>query len=101
MPTSDERISTLEFDLKQFKTETLKAYTDMAYEVTILKGLGEDSIKRLAALQREMHERFDTLQNDIRYVRASVDERFKSLNDRLDTIVGSLAVIQQSLDKGE
>jgi hypothetical protein len=45
--------------LEQFRTETIKAYTDMAYEVTILKGLGEDSIKRLAALQREMNERFD------------------------------------------
>jgi hypothetical protein len=55
MATQEERLLALE----QFRTETIKAYTDMAYEVTILNGLGEDSIKRLAALQREMNERFD------------------------------------------
>ncbi len=26
MPTQEERLTTLEFDLKQFKTETIKAY---------------------------------------------------------------------------
>ncbi len=32
-------------------------------------------------------------------VELSFDERFNALNNRIDTIVGSLAVIQQSLDK--
>jgi len=59
MASTEERLSGLEFDLKQFRTETIRVYTDLVYEVTILKGLGEDSIKRLAALQREMHERLD------------------------------------------
>jgi uncharacterized coiled-coil protein SlyX len=59
MTTHDERITSLEFNLAQFKTETLKAYTDLVYEVTILKGLGEDSIKRLSAMRREMEARFD------------------------------------------
>ncbi len=65
MPTQEERLSGLEFDLKQFRTETLRVYTDLVYEVTILKGLGEDSIKRLAALQREMNARFDTITDEL------------------------------------
>ncbi len=98
MPTQDERIQTLEFDLKQFKTETLKAYTDMAYEMTILKGLGEDSIKRLAALERSMNQRFDALAEEIHNHNAILTQNTSVLNEhtallmqilkRLDTLQG-------------
>ncbi len=30
MPTQEERLTTVEFDLKQFKTETIKAYGETA-----------------------------------------------------------------------
>ncbi len=79
MPTPEERLATLE----QFKTETMRAYTDMAYEVTILKGLGEDSIKRLAALERTMNQRFD------------------AVDTRLDDITSQLALVLQKLDEGK
>jgi hypothetical protein len=55
MPTQEERLASLE----SFRTETLYAYKDMAYEMTIVKGLGEDSIKRLAELRREANQHFD------------------------------------------
>jgi hypothetical protein len=89
MASTEERVSALEFDLKQFRTETIKAYTDMAYEMTIVKGLEEDSIKRLAALRTEMQE-----------FRAEVNNRFERLDTHLDGIVGQLALVLQKLDKG-
>ncbi len=66
---------------------------------TLTPIIESNSIKRLAALERNMNERLDSMQQDIRYVQATVDERFTFLNNRIDGIVGSLAVIQQSLDK--
>jgi hypothetical protein len=89
MASTEERVTALEFDLKQFRTETIKAYTDMAYEMTIVKGLEEDSIKRLAALRTEMQE-----------FRAEVNNRFEHLDTRIDGIVGQLALVLQKLDKG-
>ena len=89
MASTEERVTALEFDLKQFRTETIKAYTDMAYEMTIVKGLEEDSIKRLAALRTEMQE-----------FRAEVNNRFERLDTRIDGLVGQLALVLQKLDKG-
>ena len=89
MASTEERVTALEFDLKQFRTETIKAYTDMAYEMTIVKGLEEDSIKRLAALRTEMQE-----------FRAEVNNRSERLDTRIDGIVGQLALVLQKLDKG-
>jgi hypothetical protein len=88
MASTEERVTALEFDLKQFRTETIKAYTDMAYEMTIVKGLEEDSIKRLAALRTEMQE-----------FRAEVNNRFERLDTRIDGMVGQLALVLQKLDK--
>ncbi len=64
MATQEERLQTVEFDLKHFKTETIKAYGDMAYEMVIIKGLTEDSIKRLSRLTETMEKRFERV--DIR-----------------------------------
>ena len=87
MPTQAERLTTLEFDLKQFKTETLKAYTDMAYEMMILKGLEEDSIKRLAALGRRVDELYEL-----------VDLRFNQVLDEFNAHSLLLRQILERLD---
>ncbi len=84
MPTPEERLVTLE----QFRTETMRAYADMAYEVTILKGLGEDSIKRLAALGRDVQE-----------VKAQISELDTRVTTRLDDITSQLALVLQKLDE--
>ena len=87
MPTQAERLTTLEFDLKQFKTETLKAYTDMAYEMMILKGLEEDSIKRLVALGRRVDELYEL-----------VDLRFNQVLDEFNAHSLLLRQILERLD---
>jgi len=72
MPTQDERLETLEYDLKQFKTETVKAYGEMAVEMTIVKGLTEDAVKRLASLKDQIEHRFER-----------VDSRLDGMDGRL------------------
>src|SRR5712692_3726492 len=59
MPTQEERLTIVEFDLKQFKTETIKAYGETAIELVMVKGLTEDAIKRLASLKTQIDQQFD------------------------------------------
>ena len=90
MSTQEERLKTVEFDLKQFKTETIRAYQDMAFEMTMVKGLTEDAIKRLATLSGAMEKRFD-----------AVNERLDSINGRLehlDTIEQRLTQLETKFD---
>ena len=75
MPTQEERLETVEYGLRQFKTETIKAYQEMALEVTMVKGLIEDAVKRLMNLKTQMDQRFDI-----------VDQRFSTIDIRLGTI---------------
>ena len=75
MPTQEERLDAVESDLRQFKVETVKVYQDMALEVTMIKGLTEDTIRRLSALSSTMEKRFD-----------GVDQRFDGIDTRLDTM---------------
>ncbi|HEV2581164.1 MAG TPA: hypothetical protein VGT44_09970 [Ktedonobacteraceae bacterium] len=66
MPTQEERLTIVEYDLKQFKTETIKAYSDMAMELVMVKGLTEDAVKRLASIKTQ------------------IDQQFEQVNTRLD-----------------
>jgi hypothetical protein len=86
MATQEERLSGLEFDLKQFRTETLRVYTDLVYEVTILKGLGEDSIKRLAALQRETDRRFDLVSDRLSQMYDEINSNTLLLHEILERL---------------
>ena len=56
MPTQEERLQIVEYDLKHFKTETIKAYGDMAIELVMVKGLAEDAVKRLMSLRITLDE---------------------------------------------
>jgi len=56
MPTQEERLQIVEYDLKHYKTETIKAYSDMAMELVMVKGLTEDTVKRLMGLKRTLDE---------------------------------------------
>jgi hypothetical protein len=87
MPTQEERLETLDYDLKQFKTETVKAYGEMAVEMTIVKGLTEDAVKRLASLKDQIEHRFgriDTRLDGIDAHLRSIDGRFERVDTRLD-----------------
>ncbi|HXL37477.1 MAG TPA: hypothetical protein VN954_09790 [Ktedonobacteraceae bacterium] len=78
MPTQEERLTILEYDLKQYKTETIKAYGEMA----MVKGLTEDAVKRLASLKTEIEQRF-----------VRVDTRLDAMDAHLDQMENMLAQI--------
>jgi hypothetical protein len=61
MPTQEERLAAVEQNLIQFKTETVGAYQDMAMQMTMLKGLTETTIGRLASMQWQIDQRFNTV----------------------------------------
>jgi len=82
MPTQDERLETLEYDLKQFKAETVKSYGEMAVEMTIVKGLTEDAVKRLASLKDQLEHRFER-----------VDSRLDGMDGRLGRLENLLMQI--------
>ena len=81
MPTQEERLTIVEYDLKQFKTETIKAYSEMAMELIMIKGLTEDTVKRLMQL------------------RIQVDKRFNSTDQQLVEVKQELAEVKQELAK--
>ncbi len=76
MPTQEERLETVEYGLKQFKTETIKAYQEMAMELIMIKGLTEDSVRRLMTMER-----------DISQLKTTLGEHTVHLN-RLETTLG-------------
>ena len=61
MPTQEERLGIVEYGLKQYKTETIKAYGEMAMELIMIKGLTEDSVRRLMTMERDMSQLKTTL----------------------------------------
>jgi hypothetical protein len=75
MPTQEERLNILEYDLKQYKTETIKAYGEMAVEMTMVKGLTEDAVKRLASLKAQIEQRFER-----------VDTRLDAMDSHLESM---------------
>ena len=81
MATTEERFASLE----SFRTETLMAYKDMAYKVTMVQGLTEDAIGRLAVLQRDMTQQFQ--------------ETHDRLNQMYDEINAHTLLLHQILDR--
>ena len=89
MPTQEEGLQRVEFDLRQFKTETIKAYGDMAFEMSIIKGLTENAIGRLATLSdtTEKHfERVDIRLDGMNAHLESMDKRLESMDKRLERV---------------
>ena len=85
MPTQEERLQIVEFDLKHFKTETIKAYGEVALELVMVKGLAEDAVKRLIGVRRTLDEhtaRFDRLET-------TLDEHTARF-DRLETLLAQI-----------
>ena len=81
MPTQEERLETVEYNLKQFKTETIKAYGDMAFEMTIIKSLIENAIGRLTTLSN------------------TTENYFERVNIRLGAMDAQLSFLQESANK--
>ena len=74
----------------------------MAFEMTIIKGLTEDSIKRLAALSSTMDKRFDEVDQRFERIDTGLDAagtRLDSMDARLDRVESMLAQILERLPK--
>jgi hypothetical protein len=82
MTTQEERLETVEYGLKQFKTETIKAYGEVAMELTMVKGLTEDAVKRLALLKAQIDHSFER-----------VDTRLDTIDTRLDRLENMLSQV--------
>ena len=103
MPTQEERLTILEYDLKQYKTETIKAYGEMAIEMIMVKGLVEDAVKRLASLRTQIEQRFEHVDTRLNAMDAHLermdtrldrmDVRFDQMDTRLDRVENVLAQI--------
>ena len=96
MPTQEERLQTVEFDLKQFKTETVKVYGDMAFEMTIIKGLTENAIGRLSTLSNTTEKHFEHVDIRLDAMDAhleSMDKRLNQMDTRLDRVENMLTQI--------
>jgi archaellum component FlaC len=88
MPTQEERPDALENNLEQLKTETIMAYGEMAVEMTMVKGLTEDAVHRLAALKDQIEHRF-----------GRVDIRLDAMDAHLESMDGHFGRVDTRLDK--
>ena len=86
IPTQEERLETVEYGLKQFKTETIKAYGETAMELTMVKGLTEDAVKRLASLKTQIDQRFERVDTRL----DKIDTRFDRLENMLSQVLARL-----------
>ncbi len=96
MPTQEERLTIVEYDLKQFKTETVKVYGDMAFEMTIIKGLTENAIGRLSTLSNTTEKHFERVDIRLDAMDAhleSMDKRLNQMDTRLDRVENMLTQI--------
>ena len=89
MPTQEERLTILEYGLKQYKTETIKAYGEMAIETIMVRGLIEDAVKGLSSLRTQFEQRFERV--DARL--DAMDAHLGSIDTRLDRVENMLAQI--------
>src|SRR5712691_533879 len=74
MPTQEERLTTVEYGLKQFKTETIKAYQEVALELTMVKGLCEDAVKRLMTLRTALDQHMTEVRQDVHQLQTHMTE---------------------------
>lgn len=93
MPIQEERLTILEYDLKQYKTETIKAYGEIAIEMTMVKGLTEDAVKRLASLKAQIEQRFERVDTRLH----AMDSHLEGVDTRLDRVENLLVQILSRL----
>ena len=99
MATQEERLQIVEYDLKHYKTETIKAYGDTAMELVMVKGLAEDAVKRLMGVRRTLDEhtvllnkqgeRLDRLETTLSE-HTTVLEGHTARFDRLETLLAQI-----------
>ena len=89
MPTSDERLTTLEYNLDQFKAEATTYYQEMAMQVTMTRGLTEDAVKRLMQLRIQIDKRFNSTDQQLAEVKQDIGDHTTRL-DRIETLLAQI-----------
>jgi len=74
MLTPEERLTTVEYNLDQFKAEATSYYQEMAMQVTMTRGLTEDAVKRLMQLRIQVDKRFNNTDQELVGVKQDVAE---------------------------
>ena len=89
MPTQEERLSLLEYDLDQFKAEATTYYQEMAMQVTMSKGLTEDAVKRLMQLRIQVDKRFTGTDQHLAEVKQEISDHTTRL-ERIETMLSQI-----------
>lgn len=90
MSTYEERLQAVEISFKQFKTDSIKSYQDLAMEFAIAKGLTEDVIRRLVTLRSQIDQRFDA-------VNMQIDQRFAEVKQDVAAVKQDLVTVKQDV----
>ena len=93
MPSPEERLTTLEYHLDQFKAEATTYYQEMAMQVTMSKGLTEDAVKRLMQLRVQVDKRFNSTDQQL----AEVKQEVAGVKQDLGNVKQDLGVVRQEL----
>ena len=100
MPSPEERLTTLEYHLDQFKAEATTYYQEMAMQVTMSKGLTEDAVKRLMQLRVQVDKRFNSTDQQLAEVKQELAEVKQDISDhtlRLDRLETKVDAVQITL----
>ena len=107
MPSPEERLTTLEYHLDQFKAEATTYYQEMAMQVTMSKGLTEDAVKRLMQLRVQVDKRFNSTDQQLAEVKqdlsgvkqdlSGVKQDISDHTTRLDRLETKVDVVQTTL----
>lgn len=97
MPTQEERLTTLEFDLDQFKAEATTYYQEMAMQVTMTKGLTEDAVKRLMQLRVQVDKRFTRADQQLAEMKQDLTEVKQDLTGVKQDLAEMKTVLTQIL----
>ena len=100
MPSPEERLTTLEYNLDQFKAEATTYYQEMAMQVTMTRGLTEDAVKRLMQLRVQVDKRFNSTDQQLAEVKqevAGVKQEVAEVKQELAGVRQEVAGVQPTL----
>jgi ectoine hydroxylase-related dioxygenase (phytanoyl-CoA dioxygenase family) len=90
MPTQEERLAAIEQNFTRFQTDAIKSYQDTAMQVTITKGLAETTIGRLATMQWQIDQRFNSLETHLETHQEATNAHFERIEAILAQILKRL-----------
>lgn len=93
MLTPNDRLAQIEFNLNVFKTETVKAYGEMASELVLAKTFSETLIKQVGSFKAQMDQQFDRVNMRL----DSQDTHLMYLHERTDKIEKEIIGVKQDV----